>query len=154
MKGKDFEIRGREGLECVEMFAKNSYFSSNNYIYGGLFWSGEEDYARNWSILIHRLLERKKKDLKALREEMANFLRNPNYQLKGVARYEKDRVVWMRGFRALKGSERFEFDRFQKGKKFNLVVGRVAGQEIDKRSGLVFLKLVGEDGTQVSREKI
>jgi hypothetical protein len=30
----------------------------------------------------------------------------------------------------------------------------VAGQEIDKRSGLVFLKLVGEDGTQVSREKI
>ena len=154
MKEKNFEIRGRASLECVEMFAKGSYFSSNNYIYGGLFWSGEEDYARNWSILIHRLLDRKKKDLKALREEMANFLRNPNYQLKGVARYEKDRVVWMRGFRAIKGSERFEFDRFQKDKKFNLVVGRVAGQELDKRSGLVFLKLVGEDGTQVSREKI
>lgn len=154
MREKNFEIRGRASLECVEMFAKGSYFSSNNYIYGGLFWSGEEDYARNWSILIHRLLDRKKKDLKALREEMANFLRNPNYQLKGVARYERDRVVWMRGFRALKGSERFEFDRFQKGKKFNLVVGRVAGQELDKRSGLVFLKLVGEDGTQVSREKI
>jgi hypothetical protein len=154
MKEKNFEIRGRASLECVEMFAKGSYFSSNNYIYGGLFWSGEEDYARNWSILIHRLLDRKKKDLKALREEMANFLRNPNYQLKGVARYEKDRVIWMLGFRALKGSERFEFDRFQKGKKFNLVVGRVAGQELDKRSGLVFLKLVGEDGTQVSREKI
>jgi hypothetical protein len=154
MKEKNFEIRGRASLECVEMFAKGSYFSSNNYIYGGLFWSGEEDYARNWSILIHRLLDRKKKDLKALREEMANFLRNPNYQLKGVARYEKDRVVWMRGFRALKGSERFEFDRYRKGEKFNLVVGRVAGQELDKRSGLVFLKLVGEDGTQVSREKI
>jgi putative glutamate--cysteine ligase/putative amino acid ligase len=154
MKEKDFEIRGRASLECVEMFAKGSYFSSNNYIYGGLFWSGEEDYARNWSILIHRLLDRKKKDLKALREEMANFLRNPNYQLKGVARYEKDRVVWMRGFRAIKGSERFEFDRYRKGEKFNLVVGRVAGQELDKRSGLVFLKLVGEDGTQVSREKI
>lgn len=154
MREKNFEIRGRASLECVEMFAKGSYFSSNNYIYGGLFWSGEEDYARNWSILIHRLLDRKKKDLKALREEMANFLRNPNYQLKGIARYERDRVVWMRGFRALKGSERFEFDRFQKGKKFNLVVGRVAGQELDKRSGLVFLKLVGEDGTQVSKEKI
>jgi hypothetical protein len=154
MKEKSFEIRGRAGLECVEMFAKNSYFSSNNYIYGGLFWSGEEDYARNWSVLIHRLLDRKRKDLKALREEMANFLRNPNYQLKGVARYEKDSVVWMRGFRAIKGPERFEFDRYRKGEKFNLVVGRVAGQEIDKRSGLVFLKLVGEDGTQVSREKI
>jgi hypothetical protein len=154
MKEKNFEIRGRAGLECAEMFAQNSYFSSNNYIYSGLFWSGEEDYARNWSILIHRLLDRKKKDLKALREEMANFLRNPNYQLKGVAQYERDRVVWMRGFRAIKGSERFEFDRFQKGKKFNLVVGRVAGQELDKRSGLVFLKLVGEDGTQVSKEKI
>jgi len=153
MKEKEFEIRGRERLECIEKFAKSSHFSSD-YIYGGLFWTGEEDYAKNWSILIHRILERKKKDLKALREEMANFLRNPNYQLKGVARYEKDRVVWMRGFRALKGSERFEFDRFQKGKKFNLVVGRVVGQEIDKRSGLVFLKLVGEDGTQVSREKI
>jgi len=25
MKGKDFKIRGRAGLECVEMFAKNSY---------------------------------------------------------------------------------------------------------------------------------
>jgi hypothetical protein len=154
MKEKNFEIRGRESLECVEMFAKGSYFSSNNYIYGGLFWSGDEEYARNWSILIHRLLDRKKKDLKALREEMANFLRNPNYQLKGVARYEKDRVIWMRGFRAIKGSERFEFDRYKKGEKFNLVVGRVAGQELDKRSGLVFLKLVGEDGTQVSREKI
>lgn len=154
MKEKNFEIRGRASLECVEMFAKGSYFSSNNYIYGGLFWSGEEDYARNWSILIHRLLDRKKKDLKALREEMANFLLNPRYQLKGVARYEKDRVVWMRGFRALKGSERFEFDRYRRGEKFNLVVGRVAGQELDKRSGLVFLKLVGEDGTQVSREKI
>ncbi|WP_299199208.1 hypothetical protein [Thermocrinis sp.] len=154
MKEKNFEIRGRASLECVEMFARGSYFSSNNYIYGGLFWSGKEDYARNWSILIHRLLDRKKKDKKALREEMANFLLNPNYQLKGVARYEKDRVVWMRGFRAIKGSERFEFDRYKKGEKFNLVVGRVAGQELDKRSGLVFLKLVGEDGTQVSREKI
>jgi hypothetical protein len=154
MKEKNFEIRGRASLECVERFAKGSYFSSNNYIYGGLFWSGEEDYARNWSVLIHRLLDKKKKNLKALREEMANFLRNPNYQLKGVARYEKDSVVWMRGFRTLKGSERFEFDRFRKGEKFNLVVGRVAGQEIDRRSGLVFLKLVGEDGTQLSREKI
>uniref|UniRef100_A0A7C5SY77 Uncharacterized protein n=1 Tax=Thermocrinis ruber TaxID=75906 RepID=A0A7C5SY77_9AQUI len=154
MKEKNFEIRGRASLECVEMFAKGSYLSSNNYIYGGLFWSGEENYARNWSILIHRLLDRKKKDLKALREEMANFLRNSKYQLKGVARYERDRVLWMRGFRAIKGSERLEFDRFQKGKKFNLVVGRVTGQELDKRSGLVFLKLVGEDGTQVSREKI
>ena len=157
MKERDFEIRGRAGLECVGMFAKDSYFSSNDYIYGGLFWSGEEDYAKNWSILIHRLLERKKRspeDLKTLRGEMANFLQYPNYQLKGVARYEKEQVVWMRGFRALKGSKRFEFDRYQKGKKFNLVVGRVAGQEIDKRSGLVFLKLVGEDGTQVSREKI
>jgi hypothetical protein len=154
MKEKNFEIRGRAGLEYIEMFAKGSYFSSRDYIYGGLFWSGEEDYARNWSILIHRLLDRKKKDLKALREEMANFLRNPNYQLKGVARYEKDSVVWMRGFRAIKGPERFEFDRYRKGEKFNLVVGRVASQELDKRSGLVFLKLVGEDGTQVSREKI
>ena len=154
MKEKNFEIRGRTGLEYIEMFAKGSYFSSRDYIYGGLFWSGEEYYARNWSILIHRLLDRKKKDLEALREEMANFLRNPNYQLKGVAWYEKDRVVWMRGFRATKGSERFEFDRYKKGEKFNLVVGRVAGQELDKRSGFVFLKLVGEDGTQVSREKI
>jgi len=93
MKGKDFEIRGRAELECVEMFAKSSYFPSNNYIYGGLFWSGEEDYAKNWSILIHRLLDRKKNDLKALRGELANFLRNPNYQLKGVARYKKEQVV-------------------------------------------------------------
>jgi hypothetical protein len=154
MKEKNFEIRGRASLECVEMFAKNSYFSSNNYIYGGLFWSGEEDYAKNWSVLIHRLLDKKKKDLKALREEMANFLRNPDYQLKGVARYKKEQVVWMQGFRAIKGAERFEFDRYKEGEKFNLVVGRVAGQELDKRSGLVFLKLVGEDGTQVSREKI
>jgi hypothetical protein len=156
MKEKEFEIRGRERLDCIEMFAKSSYFSSD-YIYGGLFWTGKEDYAKNWSILIYRLLDREKRsseDLKTLRDEMKNFLQNPNYQLKGVARYEKDRVVWMRGFRALKGSERFEFDRYQKGKKFNLVVGRVAGQELDKRSGLVFLKLVGEDGTQVSREKI
>jgi hypothetical protein len=154
MKGKDFEIRGRAGLECVGMFANCSFFSSNNYVYGGLFWSGEEDYAKNWSVLIHRLLDKKKKNLKVLREEMANFLRNPNYQLKGVARYEKEQVVWMRGFRAIKGSKRFEFDRYKKGEKFNLVVGRVAGQELDKRSGLVFLKLVGEDGTQLSREKI
>lgn len=154
MKEKKFEIRGKESLECVGMFAKGSYFPSNNYIYGELFWSGEEDYAKNWSVLIHRLLDKKKKNLKDLRDEMANFLRDPNYQLKGVARYEKEQVVWMRGFRALKGSKRFEFDRFQKGKKFNLVVGRVAGQELDKRSGLVFLKLVGEDGTQLSKEKI
>ncbi len=156
MKEKEFEIRGRASLECIERFAKSSYFSSD-YIYGGLFWSGEEDYAKNWSILIYRLLEREKsspEDLKTLRYEMAKFLQDPNYQLKGVARYEKDRVVWMRGFRALKGSERLEFDRYKKGEKFNLVVGRVAGQELNKRSGLVFLKLVGEDGTQVSREKI
>jgi hypothetical protein len=89
-----------------------------------------------------------------LRGELAKFLQDADYRLEGVARYEKERVVWMRGFRAIKGSERFEFDRFQKGKKFNLVVGRVAGQELARRSGLVFLKLVGEDGTQVSRERI
>jgi len=163
MKEKEFEIRGRKKLDCIEMFAKSSYPSSD-YIYGGLFWTGEEDYAKNWSILIHRILEREKSspedpktlgdEMAKLRDEMAKFLQDPNYQLKGVARYEKDRVVWMRGFRALKGSERFEFDRYKEGEKFNLVVGRVAGQEIDKRSGLVFLKLVGEDGTQVSREKI
>ena len=151
-----FEIRGSESLDCIEMFARSSYFSYD-YIYGGLFWTGKEDYAKNWSILIYWLLKQEKsspEDLKTLRDEMAKFLRDPNYQLKGVARYEKDRVVWMRGFRALKGSKRLEFDRYQKGKKFSLVVGRVAGQELDKRSGLVFLKLVGEDGTQVSREKI
>jgi len=151
---RDFEIRGRAGLECIGMFAKNFHFSSSDYIYGGVFWSGDEDYAKNWSILVHRLLDRKKKDVKALRWELAKFLQDPDYRLEGVARYEKERVVWMRGFRAIKCSERFEFDRFQKGKKFNLVVGRVAGQELDRRSGLVFLKLVGEDGTQVSREKI
>jgi hypothetical protein len=157
MKEKEFEIRGRPRLECIEMFAKGSYFPSNDYIYSGLFWTGEEDYAKNWSILIYWLLKREKsspKDLKTLRKEMANFLQNPNYQLKGVAWYERDRVVWMRGFRAIKGSKRFEFDRYKKGEKFSLVVGRVAGQELDKRSGLVFLKLVGEDGTQVSMEKI
>ncbi|MFZ8860487.1 MAG: hypothetical protein ACO2PP_08310, partial [Thermocrinis sp.] len=157
MKEKEFEIRGSEALECIEMFAKGFYFPSNDYIYGGLFWTGKEDYARNWSILIYWLLKQEKsspEDLKAIRDEMAKFLQDPNYQLKGVARYEKDRVVWMRGFRALKGSKMFEFDRFQKDKKFSLLVGRVAGQELDKRSGLVFLKLVGEDGTQVSREKI
>jgi hypothetical protein len=136
------------------MFAKNSHFSSSDYIYGGVFWSGDEDYAKNWSILVHRLLDRKKKDLKALRGELAKFLQDPDYRLEGVARYEKERVVWMRGFRAIKGSERFEFDRYKEGEKFNLVVGRVAGQELDRRSGLVFLKLVGEDGTQLSREKI
>ncbi|MFZ8861894.1 MAG: hypothetical protein ACO2PP_15525, partial [Thermocrinis sp.] len=157
MKEKNFEIRGRAGLEYIEMFAKGSYFSSGDYIYGGLFWSGDEEYARNWSILIHRLIERKKRspeDLRTLRGEMADFLRDPGYRLKGDARYKKDSVVWMRGFRAIKGSKRFEFNRYRKGEKFNLVVGRVAGQELDKRSGLVFLKLVGEDGTQVSREKI
>ena len=157
MKEKEFEIRGRPALECIEMFAKGSYFPSSDYIYGGLFWIGEEDYAKNWSILIYWLLKREKsspEDLKTLRNEMAKFLQDPNYQLEGVARYEKDLVVWMRGFRAIKGSKRFEFDRYKKGEKFNLVVGRVAGQELDKRSGLVFLKLVGEDGTQVSREKI
>jgi len=157
MKEKELEIRGSESLDCIEMFAKGSYLSSKDYIYGGLFWTGEEDYAKNWSILIYRLLEREKRsseDPKILRNEMKNFLQNPNYQLKGVALYKKEQVVWMRGFRVLKGSKRFEFDRYKKGEKFSLVVGRVAGQELDKRSGLVFLKLVGEDGTQVSREKI
>ncbi|WP_448584448.1 hypothetical protein [Thermocrinis sp.] len=151
------EVRGIRGSNCVEVFAKCGYFSGK-YIYGGIFWSGEEEYAKNWSILIHNLLHMRKKSaedtLRTFRDEMAKFLSNPKHKLNGDARYDKNLVVQVRGWKTIKSSEGLQFYRFNKDAKFSFVVGRVGGQEIDRRSGLVFLKIAGKDGEKVSREII
>jgi len=143
------EIRGEGLVECMSYFSE-AQGRSEDFIYGGLFWTGKEEYIKNISIILHRLINGEEPG--NLKDELDKTLRDPNYRVKGKALYDKNKVIWRKSWER---ENKLRFYRFHQKAKINLVSGRVVDtSRIDKKAGLVFLKLLVVEGGPVDRKKL
>ena len=55
MKEIDINVSGIEPVDCMSYFSKAKP-QNGSYVYGGLFWTGDEEYIKNISIILHRLI--------------------------------------------------------------------------------------------------
>ncbi len=144
----DFEIRGREYVDCMAYFSEAKR-QDRNFIYGGLFWTGNEEYIKNFSIILHRLINKEKPE--NLEQELKKVLSDPEYRLEGKAVYSREKVIWKK---VLEKADWLSFFRYRKDERMKLVSGKVMKSGIDKRAGLVFLRILGIEGGPVDNKKV
>ena len=149
MKEVDINISTREVVDCMSYFSQAKP-QSGSYVYGGLFWTGDKEYIKNISIILHKLINREKR-LDELEEDLEKVLTNPNYKLEGRALYNRSEVIWKKTF---ENTGKVTFPRYMEGKRINIVSGEVVDSGVDKRSGLVFLRLLGIEEGPVDNRKV
>jgi hypothetical protein len=147
-----FEIRGLSPPECLSWFVL-AQPTQRDFIHAGLFWFGEETYASNLSVIVRELIDTKKSErYKELREKFAEALEKPHVKLEGEARYDVKEVLWHNPWRY--EQKELSFPRYREGKRFPVVFGKVGKGGVDRRSGLIFVRLLGIDAGEVTRQKV
>jgi hypothetical protein len=147
-----FEIRGLSPPECLSWFVL-AQPTQRDFIHAGLFWFGEETYASNLSVIVRELIDTKKSErYKELREKFAKALEKPRVKLEGEARYDVKEVLRHNPWRY--EQKELRFPRYREGKRFPVVFGKVGKGGVDRRSGLIFVRLLGIDAGEVTRQKI
>jgi len=147
-----FEIRGLSHPECLSWFVL-AQPTLRDFIHAGLFWFGEEAYANNLSVIVRELIDTKKSErYKELREKFAEVLEKPHVKLEGEARYDVKEVLWHNPWRY--EQKELSFPRYREGKRFPVVFGKVGKGGVDRRSGLIFVRLLGMEAGEVTRRKI
>jgi len=147
-----FEIRGLSPPECLSWFV-SAQPTERDFIHAGLLWFGEETYATNLSLIVRELIDTKKSErYKELREKFAEVLEKPHVKLEGEARYDLKKVLRHNPWRY--EQKELSFPRYREGKRFPVVFGKVGKGGVDRRSGLIFVRLLGIDAGEVTRQKI
>jgi len=147
-----FEIRGLSPPECLSWFVL-AQPTQRDFIHAGLFWFGERAYANNLSVIVRELIDTKKSErYKELREKFAEALEKPHVKLEGEARYDVKEVLWHNPWRY--EQKELSFPRYREGKRFPVVFGKVGKGGVDRRSGLIFVRLLGIEAGEVTRQKI
>lgn len=147
-----FEIRGLSPPECLSWFV-SAQPMERDFIHAGLFWFGEETYASNLSVIVRELIDTKKSErYKELRQKFADVLEKPHVKLEGEARYDVKKVLWHNPWRY--EQKELSFPRYKEGKRFPVVFGKVGKGGVDRQSGLIFVRLLGIDAGEVTRQKI
>jgi len=147
-----FEIRGLSHPECLSWFVL-AQPTQRDFIHAGLFWFGEGAYASNLSVIVRELIDTKKSErYKELREKFAEVLEKPHVKLGGEARYDVKEVLWHNPWRY--EQKELSFPRYREGKRFPVVFGKVGKGGVDRRSGLIFVRLLGIDAGEITRQKI
>jgi hypothetical protein len=127
--------------------------TERDFIHAGLFWFGEETYASNLSVIVRELIDTKKSErYKELRRKFAEVLEKPHVKLEGEARYDVKKVLRHNPWRY--EQKELSFPRYWEGKRFPVVFGKVGKGGVDRRSGLIFVRLLGIDAGEVTRQKI
>jgi hypothetical protein len=148
----NFEIRGLSPPECLSWFVL-AQPTQRDFIHAGLFWFGEKTYASNLSVIVRELIDTKKSErYKELREKFAEVLEKPHVKLEGEARYDVKEVLWHNPWRY--EQKELSFPRYKKGERFPVVFGKVGKGGVDRRSGLIFVRLLGIEAGEVTRQKI
>jgi hypothetical protein len=148
----NFEIRGLSPPECLSWFVL-AQPTQRDFIHAGLFWFGEGAYANNLSVIVRELIDTKKSErYKELREKFAEVLEKPHVKLEGEARYDVKEVLRHNPWRY--EQKELSFPRYREGKRFPVVFGKVGKGGVDRRSGLIFVRLLGIDAGEVTRQKI
>jgi hypothetical protein len=147
-----FEIRGLSPPEYLSLFVL-AQPAERDFIHAGLFWFGEETYASNLSVIVRELIDTKKSErYKELREKFAEVLEKPHVKLEGEARYDVKEVLRHNPWRY--EQKELSFPRYREGKRFPVVFGKVGKGGVDRRSGLIFVRLLGIEAGEVTRQKI
>ncbi len=147
-----FEIRGLSHPECLSWFVL-AQPTQRDFIHAGLFWFGERAYATNLSVIVRELIDTKKSErYKELRDKFAEVLEKPHVKLEGEARYDLRKVLRHNPWRYER--KELSFPRYWEGKRFPVVFGKVGKGGVDRRSGLIFVRLLGVDAGEVTRQKI
>ncbi|WP_448588137.1 hypothetical protein [Thermocrinis sp.] len=147
---EEIEIRGRSLVDCMSHFAEGLHVG-REFIYGGLFWTGNMDHNKNLSIIIHRLLNKEKPE--NVQEELNRFLSDVKYRIEGKATYRWKDLAWKNTHKCVEGKE-LRFSRYKKEDRIKLVSGKVISSAVDRKAGLVFLRLLGIEADVISREKV
>jgi hypothetical protein len=127
--------------------------TQRDFIHAGLFWFGEGAYANNLSVIVRELIDTKKSErYKELRDKFAEVLEKPDVKLEGEARYDVKEVLWHNPWRY--EQKELSFPRYREGKRFPVVFGKVGKGGVDRRSGLIFVRLLGMEAGEVTRRKI
>ncbi|GBC88171.1 hypothetical protein HRbin13_00289 [bacterium HR13] len=148
------EIRGKETPSCIEYFAKGLRVSENGFLYGGIFWCGDENYAENLSKLLYRIIKKKDK-LEECKKMFKELLEKIDFSLQGEAIYKKDRVIWLKPRELFRKEREAVFERFKEDKIFRLTEGILStASEIEKSSGLAFLRILEAQGEDITKESV
>jgi hypothetical protein len=148
----NFEIRGLSPPECLSWFVL-AQPTQRDFIHAGLFWFGEGAYANNLSVIVRELIDTKKSErYKELWEKFAEALEKPHVKLEGEARYDLKKVLRHNPWRY--EQKELRFPRYWEGKRFPVVFGKVGKGGVDRRSGLIFVRLLGIEAGEVTRQKI
>jgi len=148
----NFEIRGLSPPECLSWFVL-AQPTQRDFIHAGLFWFGEGAYANNLSVIVRELIDTKKSErYKELREKFAEALEKPHVKLEGEARYDVKEVLRHNPWRYER--KELSFPRYWEGKRFPVVFGKVGRGGVDRRSGLIFVRLLKIEAGEVTRQKI
>jgi hypothetical protein len=148
----NFEIRGLSPPESLSWFVL-AQPTQRDFIHAGLFWFVEETYASNLSVIVRELIDTKKSErYEELREKFAEALEKPHVKLEGEARYDVKEVLRHNPWRY--EQKELSFPRYREGKRFPVVFGKVGKGGVDRRSGLIFVRLLGIEAGEVTRQKI
>lgn len=144
------EIAGKEWEDRLDSFANAEPVGGDKFVCGGLFFNGVENYLSGMAKIIKKVV---KKDKDAY-EEFEKFLRDKSYKPKGDALYSKELLIrWQKPFKLVKRDKFVSFYRFLKDKKFDVYSMTPANpSDVEKYSGLVFLRIKGYEDAELSRE--
>ncbi|MEJ5338273.1 MAG: hypothetical protein ACK42C_02865 [Aquificaceae bacterium] len=145
---QEFIARGWE--ERFDRFAKAEPVGGESFICAGLFYNRHEPYLQNLANLMHGLINRK-----VNYDGFNSALEKADYRVPGRAIYSRSVVNrWRKPFRLVKyGKDRKSFYRHSEGRRFLVEDLRVGNpSDLDRKSGVVFMRIRGYEDVELSRE--
>ncbi|MFN3471280.1 MAG: hypothetical protein ACK4ZR_01565, partial [Aquificaceae bacterium] len=142
------KFRFRTEDERIDYFAKGEHYG-NDFYYAGLFYNNQADYMENIAKYFYKLRD---KDESA-RKDFGEFLEK-NKPIKGEAKYSvKEITGWLKPWNIFKNTKKARFPRLKEDSKFNIYELKLEKpSEVDKKSGLIFLKVEGYEDQVLTRE--
>ncbi len=142
------KFRFRTEDERIDYFAKGEHYG-NDFYYAGLFYNNQADYMENIAKYFYKL---RKRDESA-RKDFGEFLEK-NEPIKGEAKYSvKEITGWLKPWNIFKNTKKARFPRWQEGSRFNIYELKLENpSEVDKKSGLIFLKVESYEDQVLTRE--
>ncbi len=140
----------REWEERFDNFAKAEPVGGENFICAGVFYNKYEPYLRSMANMMHQFINKKAKY-----EEFESFLRKKEHMVSGTAIYSRSVVNrWRKPFRLLRDMQKgLSFYRHSDTKRVYIQELRTANpSDIEKRSGVVFLRVRGYEDVELSRD--
>ncbi len=140
----------REWEERFDHFAKAEPVGGESFIGAGVFYNSYEPYLQSMANMMHQLIHKE-----AQYENFETLLKKKGHVVSGTAIYKRSVVNrWRKPFRLLRdGQKGVSFYRHTETKKVSIHELRIANpSDIEKRGGVVFLRVRGYEDVELSRD--